>query len=430
MSPKSGLHVAALACACLSLHAADPSTGNLDGASGDLFHVDLDNQQFELLKETEYDPKTNIGQSRFTISWSDHTTFVKSYETKNFSAIHGSPWAKFYGIRKKDHQAFLQGKPLVARVAVIYPGFKQAPTKDPERTEVVGRFTPSSNATARAGTIEIDDQQIPVSLRQKHWRIYVREPCTPEDFTAGFWKTTIQGKYVDNQFVADHIEVTPKPDPRETDNPQLPRVLVIGDSISMNYHDAAKKALDGIANYHRIEGNAFTVKHGVRNANLWLGNHHEKGLHWDVIQFNHGLHDLKQSYNQDTDTWGEYSVPLDQYQKQLEQLIGILRQTGAKLIWCTTTPVPKDNKGRYARRRGAAAEFNRAAEEVIQKHPDILTTNLYDVISQSPVFDLWRQGNDVHFYRDEERQVLGETIAQTIRRALKQVKPTPQKPEP
>ncbi len=82
-------------------------------------------------------------------------------------------------------------------------------------------------------------------------------------------------------------------DPK-TDDPKLPRVLVVGDSISMNYHETATEALKGVANYHRNEGNAGSSAHGVRNAELWLGNWREKGFHWDVIQFNHGLHDLKQ----------------------------------------------------------------------------------------------------------------------------------------
>jgi acyl-CoA thioesterase-1 len=105
-----------------------------------------------------------------------------------------------------------------------------------------------------------------------------------------------------------------QPAPRATDDPKLPRVLVIGDSISMNYHEAAKSALAGAANCHRNEGNAASSANGVSNMELWLGNYREKGFHWDVIQFNHGLHDLKQPYDAATDTWGDYSVSPADYQ--------------------------------------------------------------------------------------------------------------------
>ena len=49
------------------------------------------------------------------------------------------------------------------------------------------------------------------------------------------------------------------PAPPVPDDPRLPRVLVIGDSISMNYHNAASNALQGVVNYHRIEGNAAST---------------------------------------------------------------------------------------------------------------------------------------------------------------------------
>jgi pimeloyl-ACP methyl ester carboxylesterase len=207
--------------------------------------------------------------------------------------------------------------------------------------------------------------------------------------------------------------------PKETeDDLKLPRVLVIGDSISMNYHDAAKAALAGVANYHRNEGNAASSEHGVRNTELWLGDFREKGFHWDVIQFNHGLHDLKQSYDAKTDSWGEYSVPLATYQANLEKQIAILRKTGARLIWCSTTPVPNHNKGTYARRKGASADFNAAALEVIGRHPDILVTDLHAVVDGSPVFDNWRKQNDVHFYQKAEQEALGKAVAATIRKVL------------
>ena len=42
------------------------------------------------------------------------------------------------------------------------------------------------------------------------------------------------------------------------------------------------------------------------------------------------------------------------------------------------------------------------------------------MVSGSPVFDNWRKQNDVHFYEEEERQVIGAAVAQSVRKALKQ----------
>jgi acyl-CoA thioesterase-1 len=311
---------------------AQTPTG-LNGATGNIFKVDIKEQSFELLKETEYDPKTDIGKSRFTIHWNDNTRFAQV-------------------------------------------------TRDAKS------------------------------------KIIKEEAAQAEHLAKGFWKATIQGKQDGERFVADSIQISPLEDPRATDDPNLPRVLVIGDSISMNYHEAAKEALKGVANYHRNEGNSFSSVHGVANAELWLGDYQQKGLHWDVIQFNHGLHDLKQAYDKNTDSFGDYAVPIELYKQSLEKEIAILKKTGAKLIWCSTTPVPQDNKSQYARRKGAEVLFNQAAAEVMQKHPEILINDLHGVVTNSPVFDNWRKGVDVHFYQKNEQKLLGDAVAEAVKKAL------------
>lgn len=225
-------------------------------------------------------------------------------------------------------------------------------------------------------------------------------------------------KNVGDRFVVERMEVLPLEDPRRSYDPNLPRVLVIGDFISINYHDAAKQALAGIANYHRNEGDSMSSAHGVVNTELWLGDYQQPGGQWDVIQFNHGLHDLKQTYDAKTDSFGAYAVSIEDYKKNLEKQIAVLRKTGAQLIWCSTTPIPNDNKGQYARRKGANQEFNAAALEVMKKHPDILVNDLAHVVETSPVFDHWRTTNEVSFYEKEEQRVLGEAVAASVRKTL------------
>jgi pimeloyl-ACP methyl ester carboxylesterase len=404
---------------------------NLDGASGRLFKPDLASRSFELLKETEYDPKTDIGQSRFTIYWSEDVEIVQLGELEDFSSAPSPISANFRGIDNSNAEALQSGQAFVARVATLFEGVAAEPVKDKHPGRAVsGLFTPDSGAS-RAGTIEVEGKPVKVTLRERNWRIFYHKRIQPVDLTKGFWSVTVHGaEDGSGRFFADRLEVAPLHDPRLTDDPKLPRVLVIGDSISMNYHDAAKQALAGVANYHRIEGNGFSVIHGVNNAELWLGNYHEKGLHWDVIFFNHGLHDLKQSYDAATDTFGPYAVSLEAYKANLEKLIGILKKTGATLVWTSTTPIPNDNKSQYARRKGAAHTFNAAAMEVMQRHPEIIINDLYQVVHDSPVYDNWRKGLDVHFYTEEERKLLAEAVASAVREATAKRADKPKKKLP
>ncbi len=222
--------------------------------------------------------------------------------------------------------------------------------------------------------------------------------------------------------------ISPLLDPRTVDDPKLPRVLVVGDSISMNYHNSAKAALAGKANYYRVEGNGGPSDRGVSCMELWLGDYTQKGLHWDVIQFNHGLHDLKQPYNSGDKTWGDHQVSIEDYKKNLEKEIEIMKRTGATLIWCSTTPVPNSNKGPYARRKGESQVFNKAALEVISKYPEIQVNDLHKTISESNAFDNWRKGSDVHYW-GKEQSIVGAAVADAVTKALKTRQSKPQAPK-
>ena len=116
------------------------------------------------------------------------------------------------------------------------------------------------------------------------------------------------------------------------DNPaaDLPRILIIGDSISIGYTPTVKKLLDGKATIVHNQGNAADTKTGVAKIDAWL----DDGK-WDIIHFNFGLHDIKIGKD------NEHQVPIDQYEKNLRSLVARLKKTNAKLIWASTTPVPE-----------------------------------------------------------------------------------------
>ena len=60
---------------------------------------------------------------------------------------------------------------------------------------------------------------------------------------------------------------------------------------------------------------------------------------------------------------GKQWVPVEVYEKNLTELVQRLKKTGAKLIWCTTTPVPEGAHGRVP---GEEAKYNAAALRVMQ----------------------------------------------------------------
>lgn len=147
-----------------------------------------------------------------------------------------------------------------------------------------------------------------------------------------------------------------------TDITGLPRVLLIGDSISMGYTLGVRAKLAGKANIHRPPENCGDTARGVASIDQWLGT----GT-WDVIHFNFGLHDLKY-----LDAAGQLVAPdkgkqvhsLAEYEANLRKIVARLKQTGAKLIWAATTPVPGGSNGRV---EDDAIRYNAVAARVMQE---------------------------------------------------------------
>lgn len=194
-----------------------------------------------------------------------------------------------------------------------------------------------------------------------------------------------------------------------TDVAGLPRVLLIGDSISIGYTTPTRKLLEGKANVHRIPTNGGPTTRGIEQLDAWLGD-----SNWDVIHFNWGLHDLKHIDSKggltDVDK-GPVQVPLDAYRKNLQALVKRLQQTGAELVWCSTTPVPQGAKGRVT---GDEVRYNAAAAEVMQE-AGIEINDLY--ASALPKLATIGKPADVH-YTTEGSAELASQVADAITAAL------------
>lgn len=412
----------------LSLLLAPLSGRDLEGVSGKVFQVERESKSFVLLKETELDPKTNEGSSRVTVVWNDKTEVVVVKQQRNLQGIEGRVKARFSRLDERWRAAIEKGEAFRTRMVRVYPAGHLGEGWAEDESALLAWLTPdSTDARHRKGTVGFDGRAIPFSLPGPNGAVEVITPGKAELLSSGFFEARVWAKDQAGRLEASRLELFPKVDPRTIDDPKLPRVLVVGDSISMNYHDAAKAKLQGVANYHRVEGNAGPSDRGVSCIELWLGNYREKGLHWDLIQFNHGLHDLKQFYDKETGKYGKHQISIEQYQENLEKEIAILKRTGATLMWCSTTPVPNNSVGTWdgvtmGRRKDEELVFNKAALEVVKRHPDILINDLNAAVREAaathPEFAGWNKGTDVHFWRRPEQEVVGQAVAREIKGAL------------
>jgi lysophospholipase L1-like esterase len=103
----------------------------------------------------------------------------------------------------------------------------------------------------------------------------------------------------------------------------LPRVLLIGDSITRAYGPQVEQKLKGQAFVARLATSKSVGDPALlAEVALVLGQ-----TRFDLIHFNNGLHGF--GYSEDT------------YRKAFPDLIEVLKKQshGAKLIWATTTPV-------------------------------------------------------------------------------------------
>jgi len=194
-------------------------------------------------------------------------------------------------------------------------------------------------------------------------------------------------------------------------NPDLPHVLLLGDSISIGYMLDTRRELTGVANTWRPAANCGPTTRGLESLDQWLDQRT-----WDVIHFNFGLHDLKfmgpEGQNLvDPDSRGAHrQVPIEKYQANLRQIAERLKATGAQVIWCETTPVPEGAHGRIA---GDAKRYNEAAAKVIAEVGGITTNPLYEYA----LMHAEQRPANVH-YTPAGSAKLAEQVAKTIRHAL------------
>jgi acyl-CoA thioesterase-1 len=212
-----------------------------------------------------------------------------------------------------------------------------------------------------------------------------------------------------------------------TDDPKLPRVLLIGDSVSVAYTLSVRRELAGVANVHRPVANCGSTKTalGSYGVERWLAGDNAR---WDVIHFNHGLHDLSYRFADDRDKndQGEYASPanggrpnvsLEAYEKNLRVIIARLRQTGAKLVFGSTTPVPESDAAKYV--KDSELPYNEVARRVMAEE-GVVWNDLWAAVK--PDQAKLQGPRNVHFMPSGS-EVLAKQVAKAVAAQLQQNAP-------
>ncbi len=201
--------------------------------------------------------------------------------------------------------------------------------------------------------------------------------------------------------------------PREASS--LPKVLIIGDSISIGYTGPVRASLKGVADVFRPPVNCQHTGYGLAQIRAWLGT-----STWSVIHFNFGIWDthlLDAAGNLVLVTDGQPPAAgirirhtPEQYRANLAELVTILQGIGATLIWASSTPI----MSRTGERFEAIPTLNRVAADLMQSR-GIAIDDLYEFVL--PHVREWQNPDQCHF-NEEGNKALGRRVSDCIRRAI------------
>lgn len=163
----------------------------------------------------------------------------------------------------------------------------------------------------------------------------------------------------------------------------LPKLFLIGDSISIQYGPYLEEYLQGIVTYERKlddgrAGKNLDIPTGANGGDSRMvleylkAKFTDNSFRPDYLLLNCGLHDIKRDVESK-----EIQVGATEYRENLEAIINLARQKKIQLVWIRTTPVSDsihNSKSRSFHRFSADLEiYNQIADEVFSKYdiPDI-----------------------------------------------------------
>ena len=170
----------------------------------------------------------------------------------------------------------------------------------------------------------------------------------------------------------------------------LPRVLLVGDSICQGYQGKVAAKLDGKANVTYWASSYCVTSPGyLRLLAFYLDE-----AKYDVIHFNNGLHSCE--------------TPVADYEKAYRNALRLVkdRQPGAKIVWASSTPINATDS-----RAGKVAALNAAARRAAQAIDGISTDDLFALMDPLDRVAYW---TDAYHYKDAGYELIASQVVERV----------------
>ncbi len=202
----------------------------------------------------------------------------------------------------------------------------------------------------------------------------------------------------------------------------MKKVLLIGDSIRLNYQPYVQKELEGEFDVWGVEENnrfaKYTLNELGRIFQAFSKRETERidqqileptakavdcPVYPDIIHWNNGLWDTSIVCKED----GAFT-PIDEYISYMSKILRELRKVTDKIIFATTTPVKPENPNQV---NDIIVEYNSAITDYMKKE-GVVINDLYTLVSDN--IDECIAMDNIHL-SEYGREVCAKQVAEYIR---------------
>ncbi|MES2375557.1 MAG: SGNH/GDSL hydrolase family protein [Bacteroidota bacterium] len=164
-----------------------------------------------------------------------------------------------------------------------------------------------------------------------------------------------------------------------TNNSALPRILLIGNSITRGYYPEVVKLMDGKAYVARLSTSKSLCDPGLAKEIALIMSYYK----FDIVHFNNGLHG-----------WG-YTE--DEYKKAFPKFVKAIRKgaPNATLIWASSTPIRVyGDNDKFDPRTERVKARNQIALDYISTQKNIKVNDLFATVIDHPEY--YKGGDGTH----------------------------------